>query len=128
MRALAAAAAALCLAAATASAAPAGQSLIYKIDRVTAAVVGKHLVVKASGAVTSGGWSLPRLHLVLPHKPETPSETIQFLAKPPLEDAVVIQALLPVSTTATFPLPRYAVTQVTVVGETNSVTAPVEMH
>ena len=126
MRAAFAAVAALCLVAATASAAPAGQRLIYKIDKVTAAIVGKHLVVSASGAVATGGWTNPRLHLILPHKAETPSETIQFLATPPLEDAVVIQALLPIQTTATFPLPHYAVTQVTVVGETNSVTAPVE--
>jgi hypothetical protein len=114
------------LAAATATAAQAEPKLIYKVDRATAAIVRGRLVVDASGAVNSGGWTAPRLHL-LPHKPEDNTETVEFQAQPPLADAVVIQALLPVSTTAVFPLPHYGVTQVKVVSETNAVMAPLQM-
>lgn len=114
------------LAAATATTASAEPKLIYKIDRVTAAIIKGHLVINASGAVNSGGWTLPRLHL-LPHKPEVDTETVEFQATPPITDAVVIQALLPISTTAVFPLPHYAVVQVKVVGETNAVAAQIQM-
>jgi len=113
------------LAAATATAAQAEPKLIYKVDKVTAAIIRNRLVVNASGAVNSGGWTLPRLHL-LPHKPEADTEVIEFQAMPPLADAVVIQALLPISTTAVFPLPHYGVTQIKVVGETNAVMAPLQ--
>jgi len=84
-------------------------------------------VVNASGAVTSGGWTAPRLHL-LPHKPEDNTETIEFRALPPLQDAAVIQALLPIETTAVFPLPHYGVTQIKVVSETNAVVAPLQIQ
>jgi len=114
------------LAAATATAAQAEPKLIYKVDKVTAAIIKNRLVVNASGAVNSGGWTLPRLHL-LPHQPEADTEVIEFQAQPPLADAVVIQALLPISTTAVFPLPHYGTIQVKVVGETNAVMAPLQM-
>ncbi|MBL6852775.1 MAG: hypothetical protein ISS15_20465 [Alphaproteobacteria bacterium] len=116
----------LALAAATATGAQAEPKLIYKIDKVTAAIIKNRLVVSASGAVNSGGWTAPRLHL-LPHKPEDNTETIEFQAQPPIDQAVVIQALLPIQTTAVFPLPHYGVTQITVVGDTNAVTAPLQM-
>jgi hypothetical protein len=113
------------LTAATATAATASPKLVYKIDRVTAAILHDRLVVTAEGAVNSGGWTLPRLHLDLAHA-EAGSETIEFQATPPLANAVVIQALLPMTTTSVFPLPRAGVTQVTVVGETNRVSAPIQ--
>ena len=119
------AAAFLALAAATAPANAAAPVLVYKIDRVTAAIVRNHLVVSAMGAVTSGGWTLPRLHLKEFRVPESGTEVIEFLATPPVPGAVVIQALLPVSTTAVFPLPHYGTTQVKVLSESNSVTAPI---
>jgi hypothetical protein len=128
MRRLILAAAISALVAATATAASATPVLIYKVDRVTAAIVRNHLVVSASGAVKSGGWTLPRLHMKEFHIPESDTEVIEFLATPPLADSVVIQALLPIQTTATFPLPHYAVVQVKVVSETNSVTAPIATH
>jgi hypothetical protein len=114
------------LAAATATAVQAEPKLIYKVDKVTAAIIKGRLVVNASGAVNSGGWTAPRLHL-LPHKPEDNTETLEFQAQPPFADAVVIQALLPISTTAVFPLPHYGVTQVKVVSETNAVVAPLQI-
>jgi hypothetical protein len=115
----------LALAAVTATAAHAEPKLIYRIDKVSAAIIKNRLVVNASGAVTTGGWTAPRLHL-LPHKPEDNTETVEFRAQPPVDQGVVIQALLPIQTTAVFPLPHYGVTQVKVVGETNAVMAPIQ--
>ena len=114
------------LVAATATPTSAVPKLIYRVDSVTAKTVKNHLVVTAKGAVTSGGWTRPRLHLSPVHIPESAVETIQFLASPPLDNAVVIQALLPISATAVFPLPHYATVKVTVVTETNSITAPIQ--
>ena len=114
------------LAAATATVASAASQPIYRVDSVTAKTVRGRLVVPASGAVPSGGWTRPRLHLDPVHIPETEDEAIQFLASPPLGNAVVIQALLPISTTAVFPLPRYGTVRIKVVSQTNAVTAPIQ--
>jgi len=113
------------LAAATATAADAAPTLVFKVDKVTAAIVRNRLVVSATGAVQSGGWTTPRLHLKEFHIPESDTEVIEFLASPPSASEVVIQALLPVTATAVFPLPHYATVQVKVVGATNAVTAPI---
>src|SRR5579871_2966169 len=107
------------LAAATATGAGAAQKLIYKVDQVTATTVRNHLMVTATGAVNSGGWTSPRLHAKEFHIPESDTEVIEFLATPPPASAVVVQALLPVSVTAKLPLPHYGTVQVKVVGETN---------
>jgi hypothetical protein len=125
MRQLIVAAVLSALAAATATEGVSAEKLIYKVDQVTATTVRNHLVVTASGAVTSGGWTSPRLHLKEFHIPESDTEVIEFLATPPRADAVVVQALLPVSVTAKLSLPRYGTVQVKVVSETNGVTAPI---
>ena len=113
------------LAAATATDAAAAPQLIYKVDHVTAATVGRHMVVTATGAVRSGGWTAPRLHVKEFRIPESDTEVIEFLATPPAPDSVVIQALLPISVTAKLSLPRYGTVQIKVVTESNSVTAPI---
>lgn len=113
------------VAAATATAANAAPQLVFKVDKVTAVIIRNRLVVSATGAVRSGGWSLPHLHLKEFHIPESDTEVFEFLASPPAPGEVVIQALLPVTVAAVFPLPRYATVQVKVVAETNSVTAPI---
>lgn len=113
----------LVLAAATATAAPATAKHIYKVDAVTVKVAGNTLLVTATGAVNSGGWTSPQLRLREPHVPESHTAVIDFLAKPPSPSEVVIQAVVPVSATATLPLQPYGTVQVQVVAETNSVTA-----
>jgi hypothetical protein len=113
------------LAAATATAAGAASQLIYRVDSVTAKSLNGHLVVTASGAVGSGGWTHPRLHLT-PHVAEAPEEVIEFQASPPLGNSVVIQALLPITTTAVFPLPHYGTVRVKVTSQSNAVTAPIQ--
>jgi hypothetical protein len=128
MRRLIVAFAAFVLAAATATASVAAPQLVYKVDRVTAAIVRGHLIVTAEGAVNSGGWTLPRLHYNPFHVPESASEVLEFQANPPLDNAVVIQALVPIVMTSVFPLPHYGVTQVTVVSATNNITVPIRMQ
>ena len=115
----------LALAAATATAAPAIPKHIYKVDVVSVKVSGKTLLVSATGAVNSGGWTSPELRLRGPHTAEKETAVVDFVAKPPLPGEVVIQALVPISATATFPLQPYGTTQVQVMAETNSVTAPI---
>ena len=114
------AAAALGLAAATATVA--APKPIYKVDSVSAKTVGRNLIITASGAVSSGGWTLPHLRMSESHKPESDTEIIEFLATPPPPSTVVVQALLPVTASATLALPPYGVVQVKVVAESNSVT------
>ena len=113
------------LAAVTATAAIAAPKLVYRVDKVTAAIVKGHLVVSVSGAVPSGGWTVPRLHMKEGHVAESDTEIFEFLAAPPLSNSVVIQALLPVTATAVFPLPRYATVKVKVEAESNNLTAPI---
>ncbi|HWD28184.1 MAG TPA: hypothetical protein VG387_13520 [Rhizomicrobium sp.] len=115
----------LALAAATATASHATPKLIFRVDKVTAAIINRHLVVSVSGAVETGGWSQPRLHLEEPRPTDVNTETIQFLAVPPAQDTVVIQALLPKTVTAVFPLPRTGITQVKVEAESNYLIAPI---
>jgi hypothetical protein len=50
--------------------------------------------VQAKGAVQSGGWTKPRLHLM--HS-EGHTVTIEFLATPPPAGMTVIEALVPVT-------------------------------
>ncbi len=126
MRARTFAGAIFALAAATATAQAAAPQPVYRVDSVTAKILRGRLVVTASGAVSSGGWSKPRLHLETAHTPEAPEEVIEFQASPPMDNAVVIQALLPVTTTAVFPLPHYGTVRVKVTSQTNSVTAPIQ--
>ena len=118
-------AAGLALAAATATGAHAAPQLIVRVDSVIAKIVNHHLVVQAKGAVNTGGWTRPRLHLT-PHVAEAPDEVIEFQASPPLDNAVVIQALLPIETTAVFPLPRYGTVRVKVTSQSNAVSAPIQ--
>lgn len=126
MRRWIAASAIFALAAATATAAGAAPRPVYRVDSVTAKILNRHLVVLAKGAVESGGWSKPRLHLETSHVPESPDEVIEFFASPPTGNSVVIQALLPIETTAVFPLPRYGTVRVKVTAQSNSVTAPIQ--
>jgi hypothetical protein len=119
------AAIAVALAAATATGAAPTPKLIYKVDAVSVTIDHNQLVVTAKGAVNSGGWTLPHLRRKEFHIPESDTEEFEFLATPPLASETVIQALLPVSASARFPLAHYGAVQVKVVAETNSITAPI---
>jgi hypothetical protein len=100
-------------------------TLVYRVDSVSAEVESHRLVIAVKGAVRSGGWTKPHLH-VLPQKAaEGDTLSVEFLATPPGEGAAVIQALLPVSARVKARLPRYATTKVTVRAQSNQVTASI---
>ncbi|HSM94897.1 MAG TPA: hypothetical protein VLT91_02560 [Rhizomicrobium sp.] len=99
---------------------------IYKVDSVAASVRGNKLTIIAAGAVSTGGWSKARLRLKPGHRAETDTLEFQFVATPPAPDAIVIQALIPVSATLTTKLPPYGVTQIKVNAETNDATAEIK--
>lgn len=107
------------------SAAAAGPKPIYKVDSVAASIQGRKLTVIAAGAVSTGGWSKARLRLK-PHKPEADTLEYELVAMPPAPDAMVVQALIPVSATLVTKLPPYGVTKIKVDAETNSTTADIK--
>jgi len=100
--------------------------LVYRVDSVSAHVTGRKLAISAKGAVRSGGWENPHLHVLRQHGTEPDTLDVEFLASPPGKGTVVVQALLPVSATITVPLPRTATDKVVVKAETNSATAQIE--
>jgi len=128
--ALAFAAAALVLAASVpaSAAGTTRNTLIYKVDSATARVTGRKLTISAQGAVSTGGWENPQLRVKPQRVPETNTLVVEFVATPPTRDAVVIQALLPVSATVTVGLPRYATTKVRVVAQTNGITTEIVVN
>jgi hypothetical protein len=112
------------LAASSADAAAGKAQLIYKVDHASVSIEGRKMIVNASGAVKTGGWENPKLHIKEVRAPEADTLVIEFVATPPSKDAVVIQALLPVTATLTAPLAPYGTTLVKIVAESNSVTVP----
>lgn len=106
-------------------AAAASLKQIYKVDSVAASIHGNRLTIIAAGAVSTGGWSKARLRLKPGHRPEADTLEFQFVATPPAPDAMVIQALIPVSATLTTKLPPYGVTQIKVDAEADSATAKI---
>src|SRR5579871_1946790 len=97
---------------------------IFRVDRVSASIVQNRLVVEASGAVSSGGWSHPRLR-AKPSAPEAAILTLDFITDPPSSKRVVIQELLPVSATIRLPLPKYGTVAVSVVSQSNTITTEI---
>ena len=97
---------------------------IYRVDRVSASIVGNRLVIEASGAVSSGGWGGPRLH-VKPSPSEAHVLEIDFVADPPSPKRVVIEEVLPVSAILRLPLPKYGTFAVSVTSQTNTITTEI---
>ena len=124
MRTILAALAASLLFSAPVDAAATRAQLIYKVDQVTVSVQGRKMIVSAKGAVKSGGWENPHLHVKEVRTPESDTLVIEFLAGPPSKYATVIQALLPVTAILTTSLPPYGTTQIKVEAESNSQTVP----
>ena len=102
-----------------------GAKLIYRIDSASAMIVKRHLILSAHGAVRTGGWDRPHLRVKEASAPEANTLEVDFVARPPAPDEVVVQALLPVSTSTITRLPHYGAKQVKFVAETNSLTVPI---
>jgi hypothetical protein len=103
---------------------PPKEYLVYRIDRVTASIAKRHLVISVDGAVQSGGWAHARLR-EKPSAPEAPVLAFDFVADPPKPKKVVIQALLPVHVTLTRGLPHYGTVAVEVKSSTNEITTEI---
>jgi hypothetical protein len=104
-----------------ASAAP-GERRIYKLDSVIANVKGRTLTIQAKGAVQTGGWRKPRLHML--HSPDAHTVEVELLALPPPPEMTVIQALVPIEATLHVRTRRHIVS-VRAEAEANEVTAQV---
>src|ERR1700743_1539992 len=65
---------------------------VFRIDSLIATQKGGQVILQAKGAVQSGGWSKPRLHLI--HS-DGHVMTVEFLAPPPPPDMTVIGGLVP---------------------------------
>ena len=100
--------------------------LIYRVDKVSAVISGGKLIVDASGAVPSGGWTHPRLRLKA-SLPEAPVLHLDLLADPPPPKRVVIDVLLPVKAEIRTHLPRYGTVAVGVISQTNEVTTQIRV-
>jgi hypothetical protein len=83
-----------------ASPALAADKRVYKIDSLIATQKDGKVAVQVTGAVQTGGWKNPRLHVIAGDSNRT--LTIEFLAAPPPPGMVVIDALLPVTASAEF--------------------------
>src|ERR1700743_3467632 len=70
---------------------------VFRIDSLIATQKGGQVILQDKGAVQSGGWSKPRLHLI--HS-DGHVMTVEFLATPPPPDMTVIGGLVPVGATA----------------------------
>jgi hypothetical protein len=77
-----------------ASPALAADKRVFRIDSLIVTQKDGTILVQAKGAVQSGGWTKPRLHLM--HS-EGHTVTIEFLATPPPAGMTVIEALVPVT-------------------------------
>ncbi|HEX4178562.1 MAG TPA: hypothetical protein VHY57_08995, partial [Rhizomicrobium sp.] len=70
---------------------------VFRIDSLIATQKHGQITLQAKGAVQTGGWSKPRLHLI--HN-DGRVMTVEFLATPPPPDMTVIDGLVPMTATA----------------------------
>lgn len=97
---------------------------VYRIDRVTASIQHRNLVIAVDGAVQTGGWQHARLR-EKPSRPEAPVLGFDFIADPPRPKQAVIQALLPVHVTLKRGLPHYGTVAVEVISRSNEITTQI---
>jgi len=77
-----------------ASPALAADKRVLRIDSLIASQKKGVITLTAKGAVQSGGWTNPRLHIV---RRDGRTLTVEFLATPPPSGMTVIDAVVPVS-------------------------------
>ena len=104
-----------------ASPALAADKRVYKIDSLIATQKKGRITVQVSGAVQSGGWKNPRLHVI--PRDNSRTLTVEFVAAPPPPGMVVIDALLPVTVSAEFK--AAGITAVKVVADANEMTTQI---
>ena len=94
---------------------------VYKVDSVIATLKRGVILVQASGAVTTGGWTKPHLHVL---RNDGHTITVEFLAAPPPPNMTVIEAIVPIAATARIKS-RGRITSVHAIAEANEITAQV---
>jgi hypothetical protein len=72
----------------------AAEKRVFRIDSLIAAQKDGVIQLQAKGAVQSGGWTKPRLHVM---HGDGHTLTVEFLATPPPSGMTVIDALVPVT-------------------------------
>ena len=77
--------------------ASAAEKRVFRIDSLIATQKDGVIMLQAKGAVPSGGWTKPRLHVV---HGDGHTLTVEFLATPPPPGMTVIDGLVPVAATA----------------------------
>jgi hypothetical protein len=92
---------------------------VFRIDSLIATQKGGEVVLQVKGAVQTGGWSKPKLHLV--HN-DGRVMTVEFVATPPPPEMTVIEGLVPVAATAQF---RGRATSVHVQADENEITSQI---
>jgi hypothetical protein len=92
---------------------------VFRIDSLIATQKGTSIDIEAKGAVQTGGWSKPRLHVI--HS-DGHVMTLEFLATPPPPEMTVIGGLVPVA--ASFQLKNHA-TSVHVLADENEIATQV---
>jgi hypothetical protein len=108
--------AAVLLAAAPVSAA---EKRVFRIDGLIATQKKGVLLLEAKGAVPTGGWTKPRLHVV---HTDAKTLTVEFLATPPPQGMTVIDAVVPITASAEI---KGRATSVHVLADENEMTSQV---
>jgi hypothetical protein len=97
----------------------AGEKRIFRIDSLIATQKDGIIQLQAKGAVQSGGWTKPRLHVV---HGDSHTITVEFLATVPQPGMTVIDALVPVTASAEI---KGHATSVHVLADANEITSQV---
>jgi len=102
-----------------ASPALAADKRVLRIDSLIASSKKGVITLTAKGAVQSGGWTSPRLHVV---RRDSRTLTVEFLATPPPPGMTVIDAVVPVSADARI---KGRASSVQVLADQNEITSQV---
>ena len=97
----------------------AAERRVLRIDSLLASRKGGVILLQAKGAVPTGGWTRPRLHVM---HGDGRTITVEFLATPPPSGMTVIDALVPVTASVAV---KGRAASVHVLAEENEVTSQV---
>ena len=97
----------------------AAEKRVFRIDSLIATQKNGIIQLQAKGAVETGGWTKPRLHVM---HAEGHTITVEFLATAPPPGMTVIDALVPMTATADV---KGRATSVHVLADENEMTSQV---
>ena len=99
--------------------ASAAEKRVYRIDSLIATQKNGVIQLQAKGAVPTGGWTKPRLHVV---HGDSHTLTVEFVATQPPPGMTVIDVLVPISASAEI---KGRATSVHVLADENEMTSQV---